>query len=95
MRQSMEHYAKSCDPCQRRKDREFVAPLWNTEEPSVRFEVTYMDITGTYPVTQRGNKYLLTFIDGFSKYVEAFPMVDQTAEACARIYASQIHPNNW
>ena len=49
-----------------------------------------MDVTGPYPVTQRRNKFLLTFIDGFSKYVEAFPMVDQTAESCTRIYASQI-----
>ena len=91
MRQSIERYVKSCDPCQRRNEnREFVAPLGNTEMASVPFEVAHMDVTGPYPVTQRGNKFLLTFIDGFSKYVEAFPMVDQTAESCARIYASQI-----
>ena len=67
---------------------EFVAPLGNTEEPSVPFEVTHMNVTGPYPVTQRGNKFLLTFMDGFSKYVEAFPMMDQTAELCA-VY---MHP---
>ena len=80
MRQSIEHYVKSCDPCQRRKEnREFVAPLGNTEEPSAPFQVTHMDVTGPYPVTQRGNKFLLTFIDGFSKYVEVFQMADQIA----------------
>jgi len=91
MRQSIERYVKSCDPCQRRKEnREFVAPLGNTEKPSVPFQVTHIDVTGPYPVTQRGNKFLLTFIDGFSKYVEAFAMVDQTGESWARIYESQI-----
>ena len=49
-----------------------------------------MDVTGPYSVTQRGNKFLLTFIGEFSKYVEAFPMIDQTAESCAFTYASQV-----
>jgi len=49
-----------------------------------------MDITGPYPLTTRDNKYLLTFIDHFIKYVEAYPLTDQTAESCARISATQI-----
>ena len=49
-----------------------------------------MDITGPYPLTPRRNKYLLTFVDHFSKYVEAFAMPEQTAEVCARVYAKEI-----
>ena len=49
-----------------------------------------MDITGPYRTTPRGNKYLLTFIDHISKYVEEFPIEDQTAETCARVNATQI-----
>ena len=67
-----------------------IAPLGDVEEPEFPFEVTSMDITSPYPTTQRGNKYLLTFIDHLTKYAEAFPKPDHTAETCARVYSSQI-----
>jgi hypothetical protein len=91
MRNAIETYARSCDPNQRRKgSREFVAPLADVEEPMAPFELTSMDITGPYLQTPRGNRYLLIFVDHFSKYVEAYAMPDQKPETCARIYTSQI-----
>jgi len=91
MRETIEQYVRRCDPCQRRKEkREMIAPLGDVEEPKIPFEVTSMDITGPYPTTPRGNKYLLTFIDHLTKYFEAFPIPDHTAETCARVYSSQI-----
>jgi len=41
-------------------------------------------------VTPWKNRYLLTFTDHFSKYIEAFPILDVLAEICARVYATQI-----
>jgi hypothetical protein len=91
MRKSIEDFIKNCDSCQRRKgDREFVAPLGETEEPMAPFAVTSMDVTEPYLLTQQGNRYLVTFIDQFSRYVEAFPVPDQTAKTLARVYATQI-----
>jgi hypothetical protein len=91
MRESIEHYIRRCDPCQRReKNRKIIAPLGDVEEPKISFEVTSMDITGPYLTTPRGNKYFLTFIDHLTKYAEAFPIPDHTAKTCARVYSSQI-----
>jgi len=70
MRRSVVEYTQKCDPCQKRKkDREFRAPLAEVEMSTTPFEVTSMGITGPSPVTPRGYKYLLTFIDHFTKYV--------------------------
>jgi hypothetical protein len=90
MRRSVEEYIQKCNPCQKREeDREFRAPLAEVEMPTTPFQITSMNITVPYPVTPKGNKYLLTFIDHFIKYVEAYPLKDQTAESCVRIYATQ------
>jgi hypothetical protein len=85
MKKAIEDYIRNCDSCQRRKgDREFVAPLGQIEEGVAPFAITAMDITGAYLQTPRGNKNLLTFIDYFSKYVEAYPISDPTASTCAK-----------
>ena len=91
MRETIEQYVRRCDPCQRRKEnREMIATLGEVEEPKILFEVTSMDITGPYPTTSRGNKYLLTFIDHLTKYAEEFSIPDDTPETCAIVYSSQI-----
>jgi len=68
MMETIEHYIRRWDPCQRRKEnREMIAPLGDIEDPKIPCEVTSMHITGPYRTTPRGNKYLLTFIDHLTK----------------------------
>jgi hypothetical protein len=95
MRKSITDYIRKCASCQRRKeDREFMSPLGEVDKPTSLFQVTSMDLTGPYCVTPWKNKYLLTFIDHFSKWVEAYPIPDQSAETCARVYATQTVSHN-
>lgn len=49
-----------------------------------------MDIVGKLPKTHKGNQYILTFQDHFSKYPEAFAIPDQKAETIAEIFVKEI-----
>jgi len=44
-----------------------------------------MDMIGPLSVTPRGNKYILTMIDGYSKWAEAYPSPSQSAVVTARL----------
>ena len=42
-----------------------------------------MDITGPHPISQKGNQYIMTVMDLFTKYAEAFPIRKHTAPIVA------------
>ena len=49
------------------------------------FEVIAMDITGPHPRSSRGNEYIVTITDIFSKWCEAYPVRVHTAQVVAKI----------
>ena len=49
-------------------------------------ERCHIDITGPHPRTPRGSKYILTFVDAFSKWAEAFAI----PKTVARVLAEQV-----
>ena len=48
------------------------------------------DILGPLPLTPRGHRYILTVTDYFTKWVEIFPVKDQTAITCAQILLNEV-----
>jgi hypothetical protein len=48
------------------------------------------DLLGPLPVTPRGNKYILTITDYFTKWVEIFAVPDQTAVTCAQTMLNEV-----
>ena len=45
-----------------------------------------MDIVGPLPRTRKGNRYILTVQCSFTKRVEAYPISNQRATTCARVF---------
>jgi len=54
------------------------------------FEAISIDITGPHPKSARGNEYMITVIDLFSKWDEAFPLRNHTAPTVARVLVDQV-----
>ena len=49
-----------------------------------------VDITGPHPVSSKGNVYILTMIDHFTKWIEIFPMRNQEAATVARLLVDRV-----
>ena len=84
------NFVLSCQRCNTRKNpvHPTKAPL-QPLSPAATNERWAMDIVHM-PSTPRGNKYILTFIEYSSRYVEAFPLPNTQAATIARILVNEI-----
>ena len=85
---------ESCDRCQcgNKKLKKAVGGLHPIPVKPSLFWQLGMDMIGPLPETPRGNKYVVTLTDYFSKWAEATPLPSKHAEGVARfIYSVSIH----
>ena len=86
-------WARSCQKCQEAKvHRHITAPPGTFLTPDARFDHLHIDIVGPLPLSQ-GFRYLLTVIDRFTRWPEAIPLTDITAESIASAFISRLVSN--
>ena len=87
----------TCEKCQRnnfklQKASGVLHPI--PVKPKVWYQVG-MDLIGPMPVTPRGNKYIVTLTDYFTKWAEAAPLPDKTALGVAKFIYSVRELRNY
>ena len=90
-KQDIQTWVQSCAQCQQRNppQPQAHAPL-GTIQANHPFEKMSWDIMGPLPLTDRHHKYILVVTDAFTKWVEAFPLQNTTAETLAMCLVNEV-----
>ena len=84
-------FIKSCAPC---------AQYYRGGPPKISslkpfpvgevWELVSIDVTGPHPRSRHGNVYMLTVMDHFSKWADAFPITNHTAITISRVLFNRV-----
>ena len=87
-------YVSECTVCQTRSLQKISHPLQETDIPPYPMAKLSLDLSGPYPTTLSGNKYIIAFVDWFSGWPEAFAVLDKTADTVAQLIIEEIYPRH-
>ena len=90
--QELYDYVSKCVPCQTRSKQKTKPLLQKPDLPPYPFAKLSLDLSGPYPKTLSGNKYIIAFVDWYSGWPEAFAVPDKTADNVAHLIIEEIFP---
>lgn len=92
MRKQVREYIKKCGACQRNKICVIKPnPMQITTTASEPMETIFMDVVGPMnTTTEKGNKYILTFLDDLTKFLVAVPIPNHEAETVSDVLVHHI-----
>ena len=94
MYKEVRQYVARCDICNARKKKNTHNPIMSMPIPNYPFEIIGIDTCGPFNETEDGNIYVLTIIDHFSGWPEAFPMKNKSTLSVARVLLNEVIPRH-
>ena len=83
-------FVKNCVECARRKTTQPKAGLLGSKPPSEPWRVVSVDFCGPYTTSEGGFRFILVFVDNFTKWVELCPTRDQLAATVVKLFFERI-----
>ena len=84
-------HVKSCQLCPFYKGgTKKPAPALQYNIPDRPFQRVHVDVLAGFTTTERSTRYLLVFVDAFSRWCELVPVADKSAIAIARAFLDNI-----
>ena len=62
--------------------------------PPYPFAKVSVDLSGPYPKSLSGNKYIVAFVDHYSGWPEAFAVPDKSADTIAQLLIEEVIPRH-
>ncbi|XP_078277472.1 gypsy retrotransposon integrase-like protein 1 [Rhinoraja longicauda] len=84
-------WIKICDTCQHAEHYKHTSRRFQPVRVTRPWEMLVLDLLGPFPETVRGNTYVLTVTDCFSKWVEAIPLQQKDALSVAGALAATFY----
>ena len=91
MNDTITRYIQSCTSCNKFKGKTNKAPF-SPYAPGKPGEHLICDILGPFPKTQKGNKYIVSFMDRYTSWPEAFAIPSTECERIADIMMTEMIP---
>ena len=85
----IKRWLRACDECAQVKPGPGHKAKLVQSKMSYFLERISIDIVGELPETEAGNKYILSVTDYFTKWAQAYPLPDQTAQSVADVLVSR------
>jgi transposase InsO family protein len=86
MQKDIKNYLNNCQSCQKNKTNRHPnkQPMVITSTSELPFDRIYLDLVGPLPMTENGNKYILTIQDDLTKFSYGFPIENQESLTVAK-----------
>ena len=92
MKHDIRNYIKKCESCQKKKisRQRALCPMEITSTSEKPFQRVAMDIVGPLPLSENGNKYILTLQDDLTKYSQAYAIPNHESKTIADKFVNQF-----
>ena len=80
LRRDVELYVMTCETCSRQKNRKRNRSAMQNYQAGYPGERIHIDFLGPFTTSSNGNRYILSVVDQFTKWIELHALPDQSAE---------------